>query len=340
MNVLLYNSGTQEVFDTFFTPRAKKTVDALGPVRCVTPESPNLTQALAEAEILFGLWGMPRLDQEFLRRLPRLKLICYTCGSVADYMTEAVPAAGIRLLSANKIFAGSVAEGTLGYMLLSLRKMLRQIGSMRETGWRPVTPIVNAGLKYHTIGIIGYGMIAKELLRLLQPFGVRLLVCSDWFTAEDEALWGAEKCSLEELLETSDIVTLHESLRPDTVHMLGQTEFERMRDGALFINTSRGPIIDEEALARVCGKKDLQAVLDVYETEPLPMDSPLRGRENIILFPHCGGPTIDLREHCVMALAADAAVFEADPEAVLEYEVTWEYAQHMTHEKGLLKFRK
>ena len=333
MNVLVSCLHDPETQETFFPAHVRAELETLseigtpGRVRYGVFDRAGLTEALAGAEVLFSGWGMPIMDAELLRNAANLKLVCYTGGSVADFWTEEAVSRGIRICSGNRLYAESVAEGTICYMLLSQRRLPKIIGEMRETGW--AKQYYTDGLRYKTVGIYGFGMIARALIPKLQSFGCRVKVFSDWYTETEQAAFGAEKCSsLEELFSTSDIVTLHEAMRNDTYHAVDARLFSLMREDALFVNTARGSLIVENDLADAVRSGHIRAVLDVYEREPLPMDSPLRNLEGCILIPHHGGPTVDLRAYVTLALIEDAKRFAAGE--VLEHELPWSYAKNMT----------
>jgi len=134
--------------------------------------------------------------------------------------------------------------------------------------------------------------------------------------------------SLEEVFSTCDIISLHASQRPETYHMVNERLLGMLPDGALLINTARGSIIYEEALAKELEKGRFKAVLDVYETEPLPANSALRKMKNTILIPHMGGPTIDRRVFCTKMILEEIERFKRGEE--LEHEISSAYASRMT----------
>ena len=336
MEILINRLSNDEIQKTFFTDRVMEELRTCGNVREGVFTRDQLRDALPGVDVLFGSWGLPRLDEDMLSGADRLKMVCYTGGSVAEQMTETVAEKGIHMLSGNRLYANSVAEGTIGYILLAQRRLVKLINETAETGWAPFYH--SDGIRFKTVGIIGFGMIAKYLAKMLQAFECRVLICSDWFRPEDEAEYRAEKCDMETLFAKSDIVTLHESLRDDTWHMIDKRYFGMMKQDALFVNTARGPIIVEEDLAEAARAGRIRAILDVFEKEPLPMDSCLRGCENIILVPHKGGPTLDIREHVTLALIRDLRAYIKDGEkAVLENEIPWEYARHMTRAAANIK---
>ncbi len=338
MTILVLESKDPYVNETFYPTHVKAALAKLGDVKYVLGTRQNAMENLKGVDVLFGQWGMPLLDEEFLSCADKLKLICYVAGSVADFMTEAVPNHGIHMLSGNKLFARSVAEGTIGYILLSQRRLLPIIDEMKTTGWAKVR--YTDGIRFKKVGLIGFGQIVKYLSKMLQAFECEVMICSDWYHEEDIAEYGAKKCELDELFQTCDIVSLHESLRDDTYHLIDKKYFSMMKQDALFVNTARGPIIVEEDLAEAARAGHIRAVLDVYEREPLPMDSCLRGCDNIILIPHRGGPTIDIRQYCTLALIEDVKKYAADPTAVLENEIPWSYAKNMTHSGKTLTVNK
>ncbi len=327
MNILVSWGASEEVRQTFYTDRVKKELETCGTVRYGVFSQQELKENLRGVDVLFAGWGIPRLDEEMLKNADSLKLVCYTGGSVAGFMTENLVRRGVRVLCGNQLFANSVAEGTIGYILLAQRRLIKTVNETAENGWAPMYP--SAGIRFKTIGLIGFGMVVKYLAKMLQAFECKVKICSDFYRPEDAAEYRAEKCELEELFSTCDIVSLHESLRDETYHMIDRRCFALMKKDALFVNTARGPIIVEEDLAEEARAGHIRAVLDVYEKEPLPMDSPLRGCENIIIIPHRAGPTTDIREYVTLALIRDLKRYLAgNPE--LENEISLDYARYMT----------
>ena len=273
-------------------------------------------------------WGTPSLTEDMLRYANRLKLVAYVCGSVANVATDAMYAKGIRILSGNEAFAVSVAEGTIAYMLCTLRYIPFYVNHMRSAGWQPVKNY-SYGLLGKTVGLVGYGAITRYLLGLLRPFGVTIKLYSGHMTAEEAAALGVEKATLEEIFSTCDVVSLHCARNAKNYHLVDGKLLSLLRDGAVLINTARGDVIDEEALAQEAATGRIRAMLDVYEEEPLSMDSPLRGMDNVILMPHKGGPTQDKRRDACRIVLEDIARFQkGEP---LQNEISPSRAKMMTH---------
>ncbi len=211
---------------------------------------------------------------------------------------EAAKAKGIKVLNTPGATAISVAELTLGLILGTLRAIPYLDRALREGRWEKK----RKGLELYgkTVGIIGLGRIGTEVAKRLQAFGVRILAYDPF---RQDSPW-AELVDLETLLRQSDIVTIHVPLTPETRHLINADRISRMKDGAILINTARGGIVDEQALynALVSGKLRA-AALDVYETEPLPADHPLRTLDQVILTPHTGAQTIEGQVRTAVELA-------------------------------------
>jgi len=142
-----------------------------------------------------------------------------------------------------------------------------------------------------TVGLAGAGYIGRMLIRQFKAFDARVLVYDPFLEPAEADKLGVELVGLDELLGRSDIVSLHVPSLPETRHMIGAAQLAQLKDGALFINTARGALVDEPALIDELSKGRFTAVLDVFENEPLAEDSPLRSLRNAILAPHAAGHT-------------------------------------------------
>lgn len=329
---ILVTVGDGEVKDSFFTPRAKAALEALGEVeyndtgrQAFTKE--ELIAHIKDVDILVTGWKTPRIDEDVLKAANRLRIHAHTGGTVATMICKEEYDRGILVLSGNDIFARSVAEGCLAYTLMALRKLYDDVSSMKQKGWRRI-PGQNGGLIGKKIGIIGYGAIAKYYIGLLQWFQPEILVVSKYITQEEASGLGVRIAAAEEAFETCDIISLHAALNEENRGSVTGDLLRRIKPGALFVNTARAGIVDEEAMMRELRTGRFQAVLDVYHKEPLPPDSELRSMENVLLFPHMAGPTFDMREKVTLKLAEDIkAILEGR-----EYEdfIPYDYAVRMT----------
>ena len=139
------------------------------------------------------------------------------------------------------------------------------------------------------IGIVSASTVGREVIRLLKPFDCKILVYDPYLADEEAEKMGVEKVSLEDLFRRSDFISIHAPLTEETIHMIGRKHFRLMRDGAVLINTSRGKVLDQDALLEECKTGRILVALDVTDPEPLPRDSPLRNLENVLLTPHIAG---------------------------------------------------
>lgn len=286
-----------EVRDSFFSEELRERLERLGCVEWNANTEQYGEEELAEklrgVDICISGWGNTPFHEKTLKYTDKLKLIAHIGGSVRPMVGDAAFERGIRVCSGNRVFAESVAEGVLTYMLCSLRKIGEYEARMAAGEWPSL--IGTRGLLGRSVGLVGYGMIAEYLVKFLKPFGCRIMVSSRHISAEELAEAGIEEAAAEEIFRTCDIVSLHSSLTARTKHSIGADLLNSMKDGALLVNTARGALIDEEALVSVLQERPVWAALDVFETEPLPMDSPLRECERVLLMPHAAGPTADRR---------------------------------------------
>jgi glyoxylate reductase len=166
--------------------------------------------------------------------------------------------------------------------------------------------LLGADLWEATLGIVGFGRIGQAVARRARGFNMRLLYHDAFRNEEAAAELGAEYRSLDDLLRESDFVTLHVPLLPQTVHLIGQRELQLMKPSALLINTSRGPVVDPEALYGALAAREIAAAaLDVTEPEPIPMDSPLLTLPNCLVVPHIASASISSRNKMSEMAAAN-----------------------------------
>ena len=276
-------------------------------------------------------WGHPMMDSKSLENTS-IKLIAHTGGSVADYVSQDVYEAGIKVISGNNLFAESVAEGTVGYMMLALRKMVDYVHDTREGNWLSEACAPTEGLLDQAVGLVGMGAITKQLIPMLKPFRVKLKLYSGYpIDPEYLAQNNAVQASLEEIFSTCKIVSIHSALNERTLGMIGKEHFDLLQDGAVFINTARGAIIREDEMIEALQEKRFMAVLDVYAKEPPEVDTPLRQLKNVYCMPHVGGPTNDRAPIIAMHLADDIQRFAAGEP--LQHEITGSYAKRMTKQR-------
>ena len=280
-----------DMWDNVFGPEERARLEALlpTPLRFRTDKTIyDHPEELAEAEFIFGSWGIPPCDQAFLDAAPNLKAIFYAAGSVRPFVTDALWRRGIVISSANAALSITVAEYTLGQILLSLKSMWSQAAETRLKHQLIRRPF--PGLYGSVVGLISVGAVARHLLKLLCHFHLRVVAYDPFLTDAMATELGIEKASLENLFEISDVVSLHTPHLPETEGMIRSHHFSRMKPGATFINTARGAVVNEpEMIAALTRRSDLYALLDVTYPEPPDRNSPLHQLPNVILTPHIAG---------------------------------------------------
>lgn len=251
---------------------------------------------------------------------PRLRVIG-SHGAGTDAIDRAEAAArAIRIVNTPGENARSVAELTMGLILAAARGIVFADGALRqgETGFRERSPGLE--LAGRTLGLVGFGHVARHVAPMARAFGLRLAGFSRAASIDEIRLAGiAPATSLDELLAMADIISLHAA--GGSPAMIGAREFGLMKPGAIFVNTARGSLVDEGALAEALAAKHLRAAaLDVTAIEPLPASSPLLAAPNLILTPHLGGSTEAALERTSLAVArkvldalADCGILERRP---------------------------
>jgi len=243
----------------------------------------ELCELGGDATILLTHWGSPQVTETYLKRNPDLKLIAHCAGTVAHIASEATYAAGIPCLSANSVMARYVAEAVLGLIISGMRGFKENDILMQKGVWDKSFP--TKSLLDSTVGLVGLGTIGRNLLDLLAPFETKAFIFDPYITDDALVRWpNAKLASFDRVLDC-DVVSVHASQTPETYHMINEEAFSKMRDGATFINTSRGSLVDTAAARKMIESKHLQAAFDVYETEECSQDL-LIGCDSIVMQPH------------------------------------------------------
>ena len=229
--------------------------------------------------------GDDRFTERVLEQASRLKVISKWGTGIDSIDLSAAAARGIRVCNTPNAFTDAVADTTLGYVLNFARRLSSMDREMRARLWQKSAGVA---LSECSLGVIGVGNIGRAVVRRARAFGMRILgndpvVPDESFLVETEL----QMAPLTDLLVQSDFVSLHCDLNPTSFHLIGAPELAEMRSTAYLVNTARGPLIDEPALIEVLRENQIAgAALDVFETEPLPSDSPLLTMDNCLLAPH------------------------------------------------------
>ena len=250
------------------------------------PPRDELLRRVHEATAILPILS-DRVDAELLDAAPRLRLVANHAVGYDNVDVPACTARGVWVTNTPDVLTESTADLTLA-LILSLSRRLREgeqlVRSGKWAGWAP-TQLLGVELSGKTLGILGYGRIGRAVARRAEAFGMRVL-----FTARGGGV------PLDALLEESDVVSIHCPLTPQTRGLFDAQRLLQLKRGALLINTARGPIIDEAALAAALQAGHLGgAALDVFEHEPR-VHPALLGRDDVVLLPHLGSATRETRQ--------------------------------------------
>jgi phosphoglycerate dehydrogenase-like enzyme len=247
----------------------------------------------AEALITNGLlWTTGQLE-----KMPKLKLLQLMSAGFNTLDVPAIREMGIEVCNNSPAISNSVAEHAISLMLMAYKRLEQGIDGVKDGSWQDPAKSGPHGKLYElsgrTVGIAGLGHIGSKVAKRLQGFETTTLYhdIRDFDPAYESEL-RAKRVSFDELLERSDIVTVHVPLNSQTTKMFSTREFKAMKDSAVFINTCRGPVQDEAALIRALQNGDIAgAGIDVFEQEPTPLDNPLLHMDNVVVTPHLAGST-------------------------------------------------
>lgn len=256
-----------------------------------------------------------------LHRLPDLRLIALTGQRAPTLDLEACTRHGIVVSNTGMDSAAATAELAFGLILACARSIPRADAGMRAGAWHQGLPL-DVALEGRRLGVVGLGKLGKRVARYGLAFGMDVVAWSQNLTPEAAAVENVRWVGKDELFATSDVVSLHLVLSARTRGLVGAAELAAMKDGALIVNTARGPLVDEEALLAALRRGALRAGLDVFHREPLPADDPLRGLPNVVLTPHLGYAVRPVLEQVYRESVENIVAFlEGTPRRVLNPEV-------------------
>ncbi len=248
---------------------------------------------LKDFDIILITRERSRFSQSLIARLPRLKMMSLTGSRAPNVDQDACTKRGIVCtLTSGGHSPAPAAEMALALLLAAARQIAPGDAAMRAGRFQEgIRPGIN--LEGRTLGIVGLGRIGAYMARYGKALGMRVIAWSQNLTDEKAKEAGAERVDKERLFSEADAVSVHLVLGPRSRGLIGAADFARMKKGAILVNTSRGPIVDEAALVAALREGRIFAALDVYDNEPLPSDNPFRNMPNTVLTPHLGFTTVE-----------------------------------------------
>jgi glyoxylate reductase len=279
------------------------------------PTRPGLLKGLEEAEAAICTLT-EQIDEDALRRAPRLRVIANCAVGFNNIAVEAARARGIVVTNTPDVLTEATADLTWALILAASRRIVEGDALVRSgqwDGWAP-TQLLGAEVSGRTLGVVGLGRIGTAVARRAAGFRMAVCYCREGTATRSDRDPHWERLELDELLARADFISLHVPLTPKTRHLIGETQLRRMRPSGFLINTSRGPVVDEAALVRALQEGWLAgAGLDVYEQEPA-IHPGLRALSQVVLLPHLGSATRDTRVNMGMRCVENiVAVLEGRP---------------------------
>lgn len=274
----------------FETGATKSLVDA--GLDVVTVDKLTDQIMLDHADTLVGaVVHLEKIDPAVFKQLPHLKILARTGVGYENVDDKSAAENGIYVTITPKANFRTVTEAILGAMLMLSRNTLQRMELMKDGDWKAGRKKTGYSLFGQTLGIIGYGRIGQELAKCAHALGMNILYNNGRHHKQSDI---GQSVSLEELLRQSDYISLNVPVTDETVNMINAHTLSLMKPTAALINYGRGKLIDTDALVTALSTGKLRcAALDSFDPEPLPMDSPLRKLDNVMLTPHLGGATID-----------------------------------------------
>ncbi len=259
-------------------------------------------------DALLACWGTRGVPED---APANLRYVANLCGGVRTLVTRAMLERGVMVSNWGTIHAPAVAEHALLLTLCALRKITRWSQVIHQDhDWASLALSRVNTLVGKRVGIHGFGSVARELLKYLQPFNCQVRVYSAGVPEDFIRSHGVTPASsLAELFSSSQVLIDAEALTPASRHSVTEDLLRMLPRGGVFVNVGRGAVVDEVALIRVASEGWLEVAIDVYETEPPPADSPLRGLRNVTMTPHIAGPTGDMLILCGRRAVENLAKF-------------------------------
>ena len=290
-----------------------------------TPFTPleDLLRRVKGVEVVINTTDPVKIDRAFIDAAPKLRHIARHASGYDNVDVAYATQKGILVTNAAGGNAVTMGEFTMGMMLSVARKFLPAVDGAR-TGNPDRTRYRGFELKGKTLGLVGVGHVGREVARLAKAFGMTVLGHDAFADPERLAGMGVTAASLDDVLATSDVISLHVPLSKATYHLIGAKELARMKPDSIIMNMARGGILDEAALVEAVKSGHLAgAALDVVEHEPIEADNPVLHVENILAVPHIGGQTDEAFSNNSMMVARDVLAYARGerPDHVINPEV-------------------
>ncbi|MDO8683570.1 MAG: hydroxyacid dehydrogenase [Armatimonadota bacterium] len=319
----------QHVYGQVISPETEKLLHSFANVRRAEPwkdkSEDELNEMFEGIDGVLTSWGVHPFPGKAFLASDNVKILSHAAGGVRWVPREALEK-GIIITNASEAMSPRISEMCLTYALMGLHNV-QELLHLREK-ISDAQPFFRRRLIGKTVGMVGFGWIARNFAKYLAPFDVKILAYDPYVSDEILAGHGAERADLERIFRESAVVSIHAGATDETRGMIDAKLLKSIQDSAVFINTARGPVVDHDALTEELRKGRFVAYLDVTDPEPLPADHPLNFMPNVMLSGHKAGstdePVIEVGDAAVGELKR---YFSGEP---LKYEVKMEWYDRMT----------
>ncbi|MCX4724154.1 hydroxyacid dehydrogenase [Streptomyces sp. NBC_01306] len=288
------DAGTRRLLEERFEVVWAEAGHAAGPARPGRPPALDpaaLPELAAGADVLLTSWGTPKLGNELWADGQGPKVVAHAAGTVKHLIDPVILDHGVGVFSAGPRIAWSVGEYCLGALLTLARRLPRFDGAIRSGGWKQ-TEYRGHELAGAKVGIIGASSTARALIAMLKPFGCDLAVYDPYLSHAHSQELGVRTTTLEDAARSA-FLSIHVPNVPETKGMITRELIENLPDGAVVVNSSRGPAIDQQALLDHALSGRIYAALDVYDPEPSTFDATILQAPNLLFTPHIAGDTAE-----------------------------------------------
>ncbi len=287
------------LYDTLFPPANHEALARLAVLKFQEQDErlsqDDLIDLIQGCETVISGWGTPPFSAEVLDAAPELKMIAHSAGTIKRLLPPVVFERGIKVVHAASAIAPAVAEMTILLMLMCRRDVHKLNQQMKEGVQWPRQGVQGHELAGSRVGVIGAGHTGRNVIRLLHAFAAEIWVYDPYLTPERARELDVQPKALADIMAQCPIITVQAPPTEETRNMISRDMLDQIQDGALFINTARSHVVDADALYESLQENRYQAALDVFDTEPLPLDSRLRDLPNVTLTPHTAGQTHNAR---------------------------------------------
>lgn len=267
------------------------------------PSHESLIRMVSDSDGLLTMLS-DSIDKEVIRAgSNRLKVISQMAVGFDNIDVRTATKAGIAIGNTPGVLTNATADHAWALLMAAARRVVEADREVHEGIWKPWGPAVLCGTEVHgaTLGIIGFGRIGQAVARRAAGFDMKVQYYSRHEIENSDNHTPGKLVTLEALLSTSDFISLHVNLTPETFHLIGKNQFRMMKPGVILVNTSRGSVIDTEALRSALLEGFVAAAgLDVYDPEPIKQDDPILKMKNVVITPHIASATTQTRQKMAM----------------------------------------